>query len=622
VLRSTWEGVESLEVSTGRVRRETATGGSVGPLQGSAFLLGDRTGRVQRWALADPRPQQESPAHASAISALAVSAAGDLVVTGGADAKIRIWQADAWRRLVEVQLLPGSDWLAFSPTGFFDGTPAAWANASFHYRSEALRIYAPEQFFATFYQPGLLRDVTAAAAPIEQVLASRGDTRATQRLDAVRRSRAPGVRIVSPRDTVEFETGFASEGTWSLPDGRSLPSVTPRDLGSVELTHALVSSATVTLKLEIHDNGSGVRDCRVFQNRALIDDRLGEVGVDAMTRVGVLETEVEVVAGRNELTAYCFNDEDVRSEIARVTIEGSNALKRQGKAYVLSMGGNAYRGNLRPLRYAEADARAMLDSVRSNLEAAGRYRVVPVPLYGADATRGNLLAALGRLGRRNGGQPAANPGVLAGLSKARIEDAVLVFFAGHGRAYGDRYALFPIDAAGGPRALGGITDLELEATLRDINAGHLILILDTCQSGQLLVADESRRGPLNTRGFAQLAYEKQVEVLAAAQSYQLAFEDSALRHGVLTYALVRDGLDGFLADSAPTDHTLGSREWLRYALRRVPELQGVVARARLARGEALFPEQGPLGLRLQQPQAYLPPASVDSLVIAVRNPAQ
>lgn len=618
LLRSTREGVERLDLGTGRVVREAASGhGVVAPIA-SLRLSGGRDGRLRRWAPAGSGPQLELPAHAGAITAMVVSEGGGIVVTGGEDAAIKVWQSDGLRLLAHLQLLPGKDWLAFSPNGFFEGSPAAWAQASFHYPSEPLRVYAPEQFFAIFFQPDLLRDVITAALPIEEVLAARGDARASQRFEAARRSRIPIVRILSPRETVQYETGLASEGTWVLKDGRSLPAVSPRALGSVVVTHARVTSAVGRFEAEIRDTGSGVGDCRVFHNRALIHDHRGPFAVDATTRTGRMQVDFEVVAGPNELSAYCFSEDDVRSEIVRVTIEGDRSLQRRGKAYIVAAGGDAYTGNLRPLRYAAADATFTLDVLRSSLEAAGRYDVVPVLLYGGDATRKNLLAALDRLGGREGLPQGVGPAALGKLAKARLEDAVFIFFAGHGSANGDRYVLYPVDATGGPRATGGITDLELEAALRGINAGHLILILDTCQSGQLLAAEESRRGPLNTRGFAQLAYEKQLQVLAAAQSYQLAYEDNDLSHGMLTYALIHDGLDGFLADVAPPDRTLRSREWLRYALRRVPELQGVVARARLARGQAFFPSGGPIDLRIQQPQVYLPAASADSLVIAAR----
>ena len=117
-----------------------------------------------------------------------------------------------------------------------------------------------------------------------------------------------------------------------------------------------------------------------------------------------------------------------------------------------------------------------------------------------------------------------------------------------------------------------VSDLELEEAIEGIDASGILLILDACNSGQALNSEEKRRGPMNSRGLAQLAYEKGMFLLAAAESYQLALESKKLGHGYLTYTLVEEGLSG-MADTAPKDGLTFAQEWLRYAARRVPELQ-------------------------------------------------
>jgi uncharacterized caspase-like protein len=78
---------------------------------------------------------------------------------------------------------------------------------------------------------------------------------------------------------------------------------------------------------------------------------------------------------------------------------------------------------------------------------------------------------------------------------------------------------------------------------------------------------------MNSKGLAQLAYEKGMYVLTASQSFQAAQEVSQLGHGLLTYALVTEGLDKGAADDAPKDGQVIAREWLDYATRRVPLIQ-------------------------------------------------
>jgi uncharacterized caspase-like protein len=165
------------------------------------------------------------------------------------------------------------------------------------------------------------------------------------------------------------------------------------------------------------------------------------------------------------------------------------------------------------------------------------------------------------------------------------EDAVIVFYAGHGTAEQQQFYLLPhdlgyrgdrgrIDAAGLQAILThSISDRELERVFEAVDAGYLLLVIDACNSGQVLEADERRRGPMNSKGLAQLAYEKGMYILTAAQSYQAAQELSDLQHGLLTYALVEEGLRRRSADTAPQDGTILLREWLKYAIDRVPQLQ-------------------------------------------------
>jgi hypothetical protein len=78
---------------------------------------------------------------------------------------------------------------------------------------------------------------------------------------------------------------------------------------------------------------------------------------------------------------------------------------------------------------------------------------------------------------------------------------------------------------------------------------------------------------MNSKGLAQLAYEKGMYVMTAAQSYQAAIEAARLGHGFLTYALIEEGLRRGAADREPKDRSIDLREWLNYASEQVPRMQ-------------------------------------------------
>src|SRR5262249_54179933 len=117
------------------------------------------------------------------------------------------------------------------------------------------------------------------------------------------------------------------------------------------------------------------------------------------------------------------------------------------------------------------------------------------------------------------------------------------------------------------------SDLDLELAFEHIDASDLLMVIDACNSGQALESEERRRGPMNSKGLAQLAYEKGLYILTAAQGYQAAIEAAELGHGFLTYALVEEGLKEAAADREPADGRILIREWVDYAVARVPEMQ-------------------------------------------------
>jgi uncharacterized caspase-like protein len=249
---------------------------------------------------------------------------------------------------------------------------------------------------------------------------------------------------------------------------------------------------------------------------------------------------------------------------------------------VVAIGINEYANPNYNLRYAAADAQAFSAELKNSLEALHQYsQVQTLLLLDREATRENLLTVLGRLAGHN--QLANNTSEqLQSIPPLQPEDTLFIFAAGHGIAYGGRFYLVPHDlgykgtqASLNPVGLKiildhSVSDEDLDRAFEDIDAGHVVLITDACNSGQMLAQTEKRRGPMNTRGLAQLAYEKGMYVLASSQDYQSALEVERLRHGMLTYALLFEGLKTAPVQAGGDELTV--RDWLDYGIRRVPQL--------------------------------------------------
>jgi WD40 repeat protein/uncharacterized caspase-like protein len=468
------------------------------------------------------RPLQTLTGHRGGINSLTFNSDGKLLVSGSSDASMKLWDVATGRELASLFSLDQQDWLVLTPDGLFDGSPAAWNQILWRFSANLFDVAPVELFFNDYYHPGLLADLYA------------------------------GKRPVAPQNITQKD--------------RRQPTVTVA-VGEAQVAAAQIQSRTIAVKVEVSQAPAGAQDVRLFRNGALVKAWRGDV-LKGKNRV-VLEAQIPIVAGPNLFTAYGFNRDNVKSADATINVTGNDSLKQPGTLYILAIAVNKYANSQFDLRYAVADATDFAGELQRQEAQIKKYQTTEIiPLQDAKGTKANILAALTSLATR-----------------VKPEDAVVVYYAGHGTAQQNQFYLIPhdlgyagarnqIDAAALQTILArSISDRELERVFEGIDAGQFLLVIDACNSGQALEAAEKRRGPMNSRGLAQLAYEKGMYVLTAAQSYQAAMEAVKLGHGYLTYALVEEGLKTSAADIQPMDGQVFLKEWLDYATQRVPQMQ-------------------------------------------------
>jgi len=516
--------------------------------------------------------------HSSVITSANFSDDERYVLTSSEDGTIKLWLADGGRLLLTFVLLNENGWLVTTPEGFFDGTPDAWKQLVWRLGENATSPV--ELYFNDFFYPNLLQDVLAGKPPKAPAGAELGE----------KDRRQPRVSIVSVNGQTRAQL-----------DAR--PDDAP-----------MIDRRTATVSIEVADNPeprkqlahretSGAQDLRLFRNGSLVkvwhDDvfKLGprdgceQVAQPAGPRRVRCTATVPIVADANSFTAYAFNSSNVKSNDDSVSVRGTESLKRDGVLYVLAVGVNKYANADYNLTFAVPDVRdigAAIKAEQKRLAAdAGlrQYaRTAIVTLVNEHATKENILLALRRFSE---GEDARVPADAQGrlkteLSKikpAQPEDALIIYYAGHGTSQGRRFYLLPHNFTGAGRdALEsqGVSDVELDGVLERVDAGRMLMVIDACQSGQVLGRANEGRAPMNSKGLAQLAYDKGMLILTAAQSQQAALEAvriglKEIRHGLLTYALLQ-GLAGGAADRDGNGQ-LWEREWLDYAVAQVPLLQ-------------------------------------------------
>jgi len=479
------------------------------------------------------------------VNGIDFSSDSRFIASANSDGSIVIWDTQADVVAAVVVSIPGTDdWLVVTPIGLFDGSHAAWKLLLWRFAQSTFKTAPVESFFNEFYFPGLLAEVLAGKNP-----------KAKQ--DIVNKDRRqPSIKVQT-----ENSAGATGERTVQL---------------RLEVTEAPPEGD--------YKQGSGVQDLRLFRNGLLVQAWPGDILQGASTRM--IETRVPIVAGENEFTVYAFNRDNVKSTDAVLSISGAEKLRRAGTAYLFVVGIGKYANSEYNLNYSVSDATEIATQLKSQQEGLRRYETVEViSLLNEDATKQNILLALKLLaGTVKGTLPNNAPADLLRVKPAQPEDAVVFYFSGHGKASGDRFYLIPHDLGYlGPRAeldqtgmktilTHSVSDIELEEALKPLDVDQLLLVIDACNSGQALYAVDERRGPMNTRGLAQLAYEKGMYVLTASQSDEAAFESKKLEHSYLAYALLEEGIKAGAAD-ADGNGQIFLNEWFNYATDRVPTMR-------------------------------------------------
>ncbi len=530
---------------------------------GTQLASAGQDGVIRIWNSQSGKELQTLKGHDDAITGLAVVASGKLS-SASLDGQVLFWDvthnwgdiSDA-RRLVSLIALGNREWACTSPDGHFDtGNLDSIPGLRWTFGDDPFRALPPEIFMRDYFEPRLLTKAFSGeeltkVRPLDQLNRAQPQIGEIQIL--------PGLA-----GTVTLQVDVSGGVYTNQPRGNRVDKTGAYDLRIFREGQLVGEWPNVT------ENASELADDNKEHELALWRSAT-EIVKEGKTTVRFEKLKLPQHSGKVEFSAYAFNDARVKSRTAKQTYQLSQgAGNAQRTAYLVCMGVTVYDNPAWKLEFAAADASKVAVVLGSRFRAAG-YNVVTRLLLSDQnehsARKQDLRDALSQI-----------------ASRATPDDLVLVSFAGHG--YTDKrneFYLFPRDADAWHSFEPSKQELskcgsgdELSSWIRRIDAGDMILIIDACHSAASVEQPGFKPGPMGSRGLGQLAYDKRMRVLAASQADDVAIESGKLEHGLLTYALIFDGLENREADFRPKDGQITLGEWLAYAAEDVPRLHEMI----------------------------------------------
>ncbi len=557
------------------------------------LLTGGFDATAHLWNTSKPTQPMEFIGHSNGISSLSLISREQFLLSGSYDGTVRIWNLAKGEELLRLISLRDGTWIVINREGRFDANNLeSIKGLSWVFPDQPFRLLGPEIFMRDYYEPRLLPRLLAGEELPK--MRSLGD-----------------LNRVQPR--VEVKAEWQDEGTGkarvvvtvkanSDPTMRNGKTYTkPYDVRVFRDGQLVGWAPKTSVEWQLEPPPTGA-------NRAKIDEldlqlwrektEVRDLGTDGTKELPPFFVQVPRRADLKQVTftAYAFNEDRVKSATVSATLKVEQELTpRTGKAYIISVGVNRTESSPAwDLQYAANDARQMVDVVGNKLEDTKQFaQVVPIRLVSdqkgkeqpgeAAATKTHVQAVIDVLAGRRAVDEQLRREIpnIEKVEKAQPEDLALLMFSSHG--YTDDRGVFHMVLADiGPNTpqdrittelqRKSLSSNELSGWLRKVDAGEMVMVVDSCHSAATVEAEGFKPGPMGSRGLGQLAYDKGMRILAASKSEQSAGERDGIKHGLLSYALLEEGLKQGLADFQPKDGKILMSEWLAYGEQEVPKL--------------------------------------------------
>lgn len=455
--------------------------------------------------------------HNSFIQSVRCFPASDRVLSASSDGSIRLWDIDEGRQIAQYMFFSQDKWICMISEGYFNASN----NGAQHLSVQVGKsVYSMDSFFETYYRPDIVR-IKIADGDIGS-LASKPFN--------------PGL-YPPPKVRMWFET---ASGCWTeahLLDDRNW-------------------SGNIRVKVEVLDAGGGIREVRIYQNGKVVEFEQRGLVKQSQDKLSRIYT-IKLMSGDNTIRALAYSDDLSESNPVNAVLHCAQASGSPPDLYIMAIGIDDYKNIRYKLNHSTDDSRGFVESIRSGAQRVfGSIEIVEI--YNEHADKINVIAKLDEL-----------------ASKIGPDDVFILFYAGHGIALEESdkpeffFVLRNVTQMSDISQCSqyGLSGIELREKLKIIQAKKQLLFIDACNSGAF-AESFALRGAAEENALAKLSKATGISVYAATTSEQMASEHQKLGHGIFSYTLI-EALSG---KAVNLDGQISNYSLKSYLDFRVPQL--------------------------------------------------
>jgi WD40 repeat protein/uncharacterized caspase-like protein len=478
---------------------------------------------IKVWDVATGQDRLELLGHTAAVKSVAFSPDGPVLLSGGEDGALRVWNLQTGKELAALIALGREDFVTVTPDQFYRASKSRIKGVAFRVKKQ---LYPFEQFDLRFNRPDIVLARLGMASP-----------------DVVQSYRLAYERRLKKMGLTEQMLGT----DFHLPEIELLTKEVP----------VSVNTTTLALRVKASDNKYPLDRFNVFVNDVPVHGTAGLPLPNKQLRMHEQEIQAPLVPGRNKIQISVLNQQGVES-LRQTVYTTSTAQMAPPEVYVVGIGVSEYKDKAYNLRYAAKDANDLLNAYKAIEQRPQRKNNVHVlDLTNQKATRPEILKAKDW------------------LKQSKINDLVVVFAAGHGMTDDKSdYYFGTHDIDPKHPAANGLPYEEFENLLDGIPALQKVLLLDTCFSGEIekdqaVVVAQAETGTTGTvkmrafkaaRGVSVVTDEPQASISAGASAPRLS--NDMLRFQQDWFADLRRGTGAaVISSSSGNEYSLEGEQW-------------------------------------------------------------